>query len=262
MAIEQELELLRTKNSQLETEILKSVDENTSLSTTLLGKIELTVDDKIAKKVEEQLESISKTFEEQLKQTTEIRTTPKTKKNYEVIFCMDSNSKFIRFKKFWTLNKSLRRRIYTQPQLKTFIQNLEADSISTILIQVGVNDIDTKTGEEVFREVQENVHLLKTKFPGIKIVLAELTPRKDEKDTEVNNCNNLINSWAPGEGIFVASHANLREDKNTFLHDNKHITKRCIGVFVVNLKKALCQAAGVEYIGRADYNREREVPSG
>ena len=70
---------------------------------------------------------------------------------------------------------------------------------------------------------------------------------------------NLINEWTPREEILVSSHANLREDKNKFLHDNKHINRRCMGVFVVNLKKALCQAAGVEYIGRAGYNREREA---
>ena len=67
----------------------------------------------------------------------------------------------------------------------------------------------------------------------------------------------MINEWAPREEIFVASHANIGGDKNKFLHDNKHINRRCIGDFVVNLKKGLCQAAGVEYIGRAGYNRKR-----
>ena len=159
----------------------------------------MTLEEKIAK-VEKKLESFSTKFEK----TAETYITPKKEKNLEVVFRMDSNAKFFKFKKFWTLNKSMRRRIYTQQQLKMYIQNLEVDSILTFLIHVGVNDIDTKTGEEVFGEIQENVHLLKTKFPGIKIVLAELTPRKDAKDAEVNVCNNLINEWALREEIFVA----------------------------------------------------------
>ena len=196
----------------------------------------------------------------------QIGNTPRTRtptKHFDTIFCMDSNSKFIRFKKFWTLNNSLRRRIYTQTQLKTFIENLDAESVTTFLIHVGVNDIDRKSGQEVFEEVRENVAILKTKYPDVKIVLAELTPRKDEKDDEVNKCNNLINEWATGEGnIFVASHATLRENKDQFLYDNKHIVKKRVGVFVVYLKKALCQATGAQYLGRAGYKNLREGTPG
>ena len=140
--------------------------------------------------------------------------------------------------------------------MRTFISNLAAESVTNILIHVGVNDIDHKSGQQVFTEIKENIALLRSKYPEIKVTLAELTPRKDNKDTEVMECNRLINEWAANEAsVFIASHANLRENKEQFLEDNKHIAKKRIGVFVVNLKKALCQASGTVYRGRAEFAR-------
>ena len=84
------------------------------------------------------------------------------------------------------------------------------------------------------------------KFPEIKIILAESTPRKDEKDAEVDVCNQLLRDYALSDDqVFLASHENLRANKNDFLVDNKHISRKKIGVFVVNLKRALCQAYGI-----------------
>ena len=267
--MERELHKLKNDNVQFKQEIRNICTERNALSDDALNEFESEIDEKL-KKMEERLanqppnridateQKITKMVEEaaQSRRSTKPRT---PSKQIDVVFCMDSNSKFIRFKKFWTIKNTLRRRIYTQTQLKTFIENLEAESITTFLIHVGVNDIDRKTGQEVFHEVKGNVALLKAKYPQVKVVVAELTPRKDAKDREVNECNKLINDWAPGEeNIFVASHATLRENKERILHDNKHITKKLVGMFVVNLKKALCQATGVQYLGRAGYRNLRE----
>ena len=175
-------------------------------------------------------------------------------RNIDTLFCMDSNSKHIRFKKLWTVKNSARRRIYTHTQLGHFINNLKAESVKSILIHVGVNDVDHKTGQEVFSDIKKNIETLKNKYPTIKVILAEVTPRKDAKDEQVNICNRLINEWATNQDdLFIASHENLRKEKTRFLEDNKHISRKQIGPFVVNLKKALCQASGIPYLGRAAY---------
>ena len=169
---------------------------------------------------------------------------------------MDSNSKYIRFRKLWTVKDSARRRCYTQKQLQKFITNLKAESVKSCVINVGANDVNRQTGRQVFADIKKNVETLKTKYPDIKIILAELTPRKDAKDSHINTCNQLINEWAPGQdNIVIANHANLREDKNRFLEDNKHVARKQIGTFVVNLKRALCEAYGKTYMGKADYAR-------
>ena len=180
-------------------------------------------------------------------------------RDIDVVFCMDSNSKYVRFKKLWTVKNTIRRRCYTQQGLKKFIAELEATSIGYFLIHVGVNDIDHMGSDEVFAQLTENIETLKEKYPNIKIVLAELTPRKDNKNTEVDKCNTLINQFASAhDNIFIANHATIREKKNDFLVDNKHIARKSIGVFVVNLKKAaLCEAHGIPYLSRAEYEQKR-----
>ena len=179
-------------------------------------------------------------------------------RDIDVIFCMDSNSKYIRFKKLWTMKNTVRRRCYTQQGLSQFISELGPASLKYFLINVGVNDIDRMSGNDVYAEIVKNIDALKEKFPNIKIILAELTPRKDDKDAEVDICNKLINELAQlDENVFVASHDTLRGDKNKFLADNKHISRKTIGVFVVNLKRALCQAHGIPYLTRAEHEAKR-----
>ena len=179
-------------------------------------------------------------------------------RDIDVIFCMDSNSKYIRFKKLWTMKNTVRRRCYTQQGLSQYISELGPASLKYFLINVGVNDIDRMSGNDVYAEIVKNIDALKEKFPNIKIILAELTPRKDDKDAEVDICNKLINELARlDENIFVASHDTLRGDKNKFLADNKHISRKTIGVFVVNLKRALCQAHGIPYLTRAEHEAKR-----
>ena len=68
----------------------------------------------------------------------------------------------------------------------------------------------------------------------------------------------MINQFASAhDNIFIANHATIREKKNDFLVDNKHIARKSIRVFVVNLKKALCEAHGVPYLSRAKYEQKR-----
>ena len=178
-------------------------------------------------------------------------------RDIDAVFCMDSNSKHIRFKKLWTTKNTVRKRCYTQQDLKQFITDLQATSIKYFLIHVGVNDIDRMESDEVFAKLKENIDLLRKKYPNIKIILSEITPRKDNKDAEVDKCNRLINEYSTFDNIFIANHANLRGNKNDFMFDNKHISRKTIGVFVVNLKKALCQAHGIPYLSRAEYEQKR-----
>ena len=131
--IEHQLQELKKSNTIFKDDVTKTLMGSSDATTRALDEVEKELEGKI-RQVEERLvnrppnlteteQKITK-MQEQLQQ---IGSTPRTRtatKHYDVIFSMDSNSKFIRFKKFWTLNNSLRRRIYTQTQLKTFIENL------------------------------------------------------------------------------------------------------------------------------------------
>ena len=145
-------------------------------------------------------------------------------KDVEILFCMDSNRKYIDFRKLWTLKGSRRKPCGNIRELNKFIDNNDIHSLKYILINVGVNDIDTRSGEEVYESLRETVEKLKTKYIGISIILGELTPRGDHRDAEGVKCNVLINQLAENDDqITVAHHFNLRDEEHTMFEDIKGI---------------------------------------
>ena len=89
------------------------------------------------------------------------------------------------------------------------------------------------------------VNKIENKFPGIKIVVSEVTPQMDERDGEVIICNQLLNSYASGrENVFIAAHRNLRDGR--FFRDAKHIKEDKVAKFAANLKRALQEALGAK----------------
>ena len=92
------------------------------------------------------------------------------------------------------------------------------------------------------------IETLKTKYPGIKIILSEITPRKDEKDETVKEYNNLLcNLYEKEPNIFIVYHKNLRDDNYSKHYDEKHIHKRAIPLFASNIKRALRNAYGIKF---------------
>ena len=120
---------------------------------------------------------------------------------------------------------------------------MNVSTLEGILIHTGVNDIDDMSGDQVCTKLFTIVNKIENKFPGIKIVVSEVTPRMDERDGEVITCNRLLNSYASGrENVFVAAHRNLRDER--FFRDAKHIKEDKIAKFAANLKRALQEALG------------------
>ena len=175
-------------------------------------------------------------------------------KERDILMCMDSNSRHIKFRKLWTVRNSETRRTYRLDQLHRFITDWDIKTLHHILINVGVNDIDTKTGTEVFYELRDVIDLVKRKCPRIKIVLAEITPRDDARYIYVLECNKLIHELSALDmNIFVADHTNLRENSYEFLADVKHVRREKVCTFATNLKRALCAAYGKQYVGRQGF---------
>ena len=84
-------------------------------------------------------------------------------------------------------------------------------------------------------------------YPNAKIIVSELTPRKDARDNEVIECNKPLVSYVKSkEYMYFAKQSNLRDPDYTFFDDAKHIKKTKIGRYASNLKIALRKAYGVE----------------
>lgn len=129
-----------------------------------------------------------------------------------------------------------------------YVSKTDIRKLNHILINTGVNDIDNKSAEEIAEEFKNIIQLLKNKYIGIKIIISEITPRKDGKDKDVIECNRILADICNGdENVFLISHENLRDSSYSKLYDTKHIHYRAIGLFVSNIKQTLRKAYGIIY---------------
>ena len=104
----------------------------------------------------------------------------------ELLICMDSNRRYIDYRKLWTLKGSRRWSCGNLFRLRENVENKEnIKNLKYILINVGVNDLDQKSGEDVFKDLTNTIDVIRNKFEGITIILSEITPRNDERDIEV-----------------------------------------------------------------------------
>ena len=153
----------------------------------------------------------------------------------DMVYLYDSNFNYININRLWSTRNSLKRSCPDLNALEDFIDESNITSLKSILIHTGVNDTDDTCGTKVGEKLFTIINKIQAKFPGIKIIVSEVTPRMDGKDSEVKKCNNVINQYAKRrEGIYIAAHSNLRDQR--FFRDSKHIKEIKIAKFATNLK--------------------------
>ena len=125
------------------------------------------------------------------------------------------------------------------------IEGLNMDQLEYFFISVGVNDIDTHKPDNIAEEYKDIISLLKEKYPEIKIIASEITPRNDDKDKDVITCNKLLGDICKSmENMYLVDHSNISDSTYSLLFDERHIHKKAIGLFVSNIKKGLRKAYG------------------
>ena len=116
--------------------------------------------------------------------------------NQEVIKDLDSNKKHIEWRKFWTINGSEKRFCGSLYKLEKILMEVtKIRQLKLVFVNVGVNDLDTKSPEKVSKQFERIIAILREKYEGIKIIVSEITPRKDAKDTEVVKCNTMLKTY-------------------------------------------------------------------
>ena len=63
------------------------------------------------------------------------------------------------------------------------------------MLSVGCNDLDHNSAQKVFEDLKNLVVKIQGFYPGIKVIVGEVTPRMDEKDELVKEVNALINTY-------------------------------------------------------------------
>ena len=96
------------------------------------------------------------------------------------------------------------------------------------------------------QQLKTLVYLLVRRYGQPKIVIGELTPRNDELDERVKECNELLKQYTDeNEYLFLAKQEKLRTLDWRHYYDVKHITQYAVPIFVASLKNALRAACGI-----------------
>ena len=171
----------------------------------------------------------------------------------DIIMCIDSNRKFINFRKLWTLKGTKRRRSGNLASVKMAIEREKATNVKYFLISVGTNDIDEKDPSSILDEYVEIVELLRRKYPAISIIINQLPPRKLRHDDKVQAMNQLLTEMCHGKDfLYLVNQDGLRSDVDRNMYDDKHIHRRAVYIFAGNIKRTLRKAYGIPEPQRDD----------
>ena len=125
---------------------------------------------------------------------------------------------------------------------------------------MGVNDLDTKDFAVVFQELENIIETIRCKYPNIKIIISESTPRNDARDIHVKHYNKLLSDYNNNnQDIYIANHKKLRDPTWSMFEDSTHIRKIKIPKFAANIIKALKQAYNIK--NKSELFKNTESPT-
>ena len=174
---------------------------------------------------------------------------PNIDETTELVLVMDSNARYIDFKKLWTIRTTDIQRKGTMKEVNGILDNKVYKYLKYLFFSVGCNDIEYNSGAHVFDEIKKTVERIQSQYPNVKVILSEITPRMDcaDLDKEVKDCNELLNNYVnESDKTYIVRNSNLR-DRKFFLSDGKHLSKNTIGRFASNIKWALRRAYGIRW---------------
>ena len=167
--------------------------------------------------------------------------------NTKLLICIDSNREFLDSKMFWKPGGTLWKECSTTEDVSMIFRNESFNKLEVVVINCGVDDIDAYPGPVVADKLLDTVNEIRMKYPSVKIVVSEITPRNDLRDSEVIRCNEKLTQSLRGiPNIFLVEQGNLRDADWSMFYDVKHIKQGAIATFAANLKKGIRTAYGME----------------
>ena len=164
----------------------------------------------------------------------------------KLLIFIDSNRRFLQPRKLWSTNGTTWKhaaRLSCVTELLADDKSMDLSALEAILVSCGVNDSDYMEGEEVHKHFISTIDSIRQRFPHIKILVSELTPRNDDKDPRVVICNRLLEeSICAMENVILIKHSNLRDSNWSNFRDSKHIKKESISIYASNIKRGLRMA--------------------
>ena len=198
--------------------------------------------------------------------TNEARTTSTTSSDEavliddttELIFIIDSNARYIDFRRLWTLKTTeIVRCGNMQDVYQYWSRNKKKYSkLKYFFMSVGTNDLVHRTPHQLFTNIRDLAAKLQETFQGIKIILSEVTPRMDQVDKRVEEVNRLLHQFVQDKADFyIIRNSNLRNPG--FYTDDVHLNHSITPRFASNIKRALRAAHGIKEPEKDQYKHTR-----
>ena len=152
----------------------------------------------------------------------------------QIVLLMDSNGKYVDGKRLFP-----NHRVYQQkcPNTRSAIEWLTEEKLgapSHIIIHTGTNNLRTQSRKQVTESVQKVVEKATSAFPGKKVIISALLPRKDRYGKDIPSINAQISRFCERkQNVFFASHPTLGEDS---LWDEVHLWKAIVPTLAKKLK--------------------------
>lgn len=164
----------------------------------------------------------------------------------ELIILMDSNRRFLDPTKI-SPEEKLKVKIlpcHSVQQSLDIMENVTFTKAKIIMLHFGVNDIESQSIERFSLNMKHIVTKFRSKYPDAKILVSEITPRMDDLNPKVKECNAHLKVVLKGDPqVYVIYHNFL--DNDELFYDMKHIKKEFINRLAGNLKKALRRVLGI-----------------
>ena len=169
----------------------------------------------------------------------------------ELIFIIDSNGRYLDYRKLWTMKGTEVRRCGDMIDVNQYWDNTGRffTNLKYLFVSVGCNDLKKQTPHELFTSINKFVQRVWERYPDLKIILSEVYPRMDQvgADEKVKEANVLLSQYTQGfPNLFLTINSNLRKPGNYF-QDGIHLQHHIIPLFATNIKRALRRAYGIKF---------------
>ena len=143
----------------------------------------------------------------------------------KIYIIMDSNRKFINFKEMLLTEEEETNPVFIPcgniKRAEEILKANQIDSPHRIILQIGINDIDTQDTRDIAAKIKTLAEADQTRF-NCKVFVSEVTPRGDKYNSHVNTINKELRHHLSNSMIKRIGHENLNQ---SHLHDDSHLRR-------------------------------------
>ena len=184
----------------------------------------------------------------------------RSKRNSEdIIVLMDSNRRYIDFSYLYPEKQVRVISCGSVERARTIINNPRFLDVEAIVIHTGANDLeDDSLSSSIANTLIEISETALNRFPNSKILLSEITPKRDEFHLKGMEVNSMVKGAIMSINFQLVCHSNL--SKESLFFDKKHLNKfRVVPMMAKNIGECFAKSFSNWMIKKATIVQQRHL---